>query len=287
MTRILFIALLALFLPTAGIGQDANGAIRVLSFNIRYDEPRDGVNAWPNRINKVAGVISFHKADIVGLQEAKFNQVRDLEKALPSMAWYGVGRDDGKEGGESCAILFRRSRFQMIDSGTSWLSEKPDVVGSKSWDAVITRIVSWVKLRDRTTRKTLFVFNTHFDHIGQTARVNSASLIVEKIARLAGKTPFVLTGDFNVERSNDAYKTIVAGKPGVPIDDARSASVTGHFGSDSTWNAFKELQPGRTIDFVFVKRGVRVLQHAALADRFENGLWASDHLPVLAEIVLP
>lgn len=284
--RILCFAGLLLALPAFASAQTPKGSMRVMTFNIRYDEPRDGVNAWANRKQKVADVIRFHKADIVGVQEALVTQLRDLERLLPDLAWCGVGRSDGKEGSEFSAIFYRKSRFQMIENRTFWLSETPDIPGSKSWDAAITRIVTWAKLKDRSTGKTFFAINTHFDHVGQRARVKSASLILKKMETIVGRSPFVLTGDFNVQRENEAYKTLAAGTPAVKIADARSISKNGHFGGDSTWNAFKELEPGRTIDYIFVRDGVKVYEHGVLSDRW-NGLWASDHLPVIAEILIP
>jgi endonuclease/exonuclease/phosphatase family metal-dependent hydrolase len=259
---------------------------RVMTFNIRYDEPRDGVNAWPNRKTKVADVIRFHKADLIGVQEALLRQLRDLEKLLPDFAWCGVGRADGREAGEYSAILYRKSRFQLIETNTFWLSETPDKSGSRGWDAAFPRIVTWAKLKDRATGKTFVHFNTHFDHIGEKARTESSSLILKKAGEIHGKGPFVVTGDFNVVKDSGAYKTIVAGTPTIKIVDARDTSVNGHFGGDSTFNAFKELAPGRTIDYIFVREGIKVFEHGVLSDRW-NGLWASDHLPVLAEIQIP
>src|SRR5215213_6035640 len=100
----------------------AQNALRVMTFNIRYNEPRDGVNAWANRKTKVADVIRFHKADLVGVQEAQFNQLQDLEKLLPDFAWCGVGRD-GENKGEFSAILYRKAHFKLLETKTFWLSE--------------------------------------------------------------------------------------------------------------------------------------------------------------------
>jgi endonuclease/exonuclease/phosphatase family metal-dependent hydrolase len=259
-------------------------AIRVMTFNIRYNEPRDGVNAWPNRKEKVASVIRFHKADVVGVQEALLGQLRDLETLVPGFAWCGVGRTDGKEAGEYSAILYRRSRFNLVQCETFWLSETPEKPGSMGWDAAFPRIVTWAKFRDRTSRKTFFHFNTHFDHRGDKARTESASLILKRIAAIAGRSPFVLTGDLNVREDSEAYRRLKAGAAAMRLADARYASVNGHFGGDSTFSAFKELEPGNRIDYIFVREGTRVVEHGTLSDRW-NGLWASDHLPVLAEIV--
>lgn len=265
--------------------QSSKGSLRVMTFNIRYDEPRDGVNAWPNRKQKVADVIRFHKADLVGVQEALLTQLKDLEKLLPDFASCGVGRTDGKDAGEFSAILYRRSRFMLIATNTFWLSETPEKPGSKGWDAALPRIVTWAKFKDRVTGKTFVHFNTHFDHIGEKARAESSSLILKKAGEIHGSGPFIVTGDFNVTENSGAYKTIMAGTPTVKLADARYASVNGHFGGSSTFTAFKEPEPGRKIDYIFVREGIKVLEHGVLSDRWD-GLWASDHLPVIAEIVI-
>lgn len=252
--------------------------IRVMSFNIRYNEPRDGVNAWPNRKQKVADVIRFHKADLIGVQEAQIGQLRDLEKLLPDFAWCGVGRTDGKEDGEFSAILFRKSRFRLLETGTFWLSETPDKPGSMGWDAAYPRIVTWARFRDNRSKRTFVHFNTHFDHRGEKARIESAKLILEKIPAIAGRLPYFLTGDLNVTEDTEAYKTLAA-----TLKDARYTSTNGHFGGESTFSAFKELSPGMKIDYIFVQDGIMVREHGVLSDRWD-GLWASDHLPVLAEI---
>lgn len=282
---ILLLAVLLLIDSASAQGRN-DSTIRVMSFNIRYDEPRDGVNAWPNRKKKVAGVIRFHKADLVGVQEALLTQLRDLEKVLPDFAWCGVGRTDGKEAGEYSAILYRKSKFRLLETNTFWLSETPDKSGSKGWDAAFPRIVTWAKFKDRKTGKTFVHFNTHFDHVGERARAESSSLILKKAGEIEGKGPFVVTGDFNVTEDSGAYKTIMAGTEKIKVADGRYASSNGHFGGDSTWNGFKEIVPGRKIDYVFVRQGIKVVEHGVLSDSW-NGLWASDHLPVLAEIQIP
>ena len=281
--RFVIITIAIAMAATVGFGQRADKTIRVMSFNIRYDEPRDGVNAWSNRKQKVADVIRFHKADVIGMQEALLTQLRDLETMLPDMAWCGVGRTDGKEAGEYSAILYRKSRFQIQECKTFWLSPTPDDAGSKGWDAAFPRIVTWARFRDRESRKTFTHFNTHFDHVGQTARVESSKLILQRIANAGGGQPFILTGDFNVVETNEAYKTIVAGFGDMKLVDSRYVTVNPHFGGDSTWTAFKAIEPGRRIDYVFVRSGMKVLEHGILADQW-NGLFASDHFPVLAEI---
>ncbi len=256
-----------------------------MTFNIRYNEPRDGINAWANRKTKVADVVRFHKADLIGVQEAQFNQLQDLERLLPAFAWCGVGRD-GEEKGEFSAILYRKARFRLLGTKTFWLSETPEKAGSKGWDADYPRIVTWAKFQDISTKKTFYLFNTHFDHIGARARTESSKFLLTQIPKIAAKTPFIVTGDFNAKEDTNVYR-ILTGKEGpgaLRLFDARYISKNGHFGGNSTFNAFKELEPDRKIDYIFVGDGVEVLEHGVLSDRWD-GLWASDHLPVLAEIV--
>jgi endonuclease/exonuclease/phosphatase family metal-dependent hydrolase len=258
-----------------------------MTFNIRYNEPRDGVNAWTNRKTKVAGVIRFHKADLIGVQEAQYNQLQDLEKLLPDFAWCGIGRD-GENRGEYSAILYRKSRFSLLDTKTFWLSETPDKIGAKGWDADYPRIVTWAKFRDKKTKKNFFHFNTHFDHRGEKARIESAKMLVSQIKKIAGNSLFVVTGDFNAREETNVYKILTGtaenGDANFKLKDARYTSVNEHFGPTSTFNEFKELIPGMKIDYIFAGEGVKVLEHGVLADRW-NGLWASDHLPVLSEIL--
>ncbi|MEZ5427893.1 MAG: endonuclease/exonuclease/phosphatase family protein [Pyrinomonadaceae bacterium] len=263
--------------------------LRVMTFNIRYNEPRDKENAWPNRKEKVADVIRFHKADLVGVQEALIGQLRDLETLLPGFARCGVGRDDGKEKGEFSAILYRKDRFKLLETSTFWLSETPETPGSKGWGANYARIVTWAKFRDLQTKTTFFHFNTHFDHETPKARLEGAKLLLQRIAGIAGKEPFVVTGDFNLVETEEPYLVLTGKekpadlKTDLSLKDARYRSVNGHFGGNSSFNGFKELIPNRKIDYIFVKEGVRVFEHGILSDRWD-GLWASDHLPVLAEI---
>lgn len=282
-----FFLLLAVLLFSAVIFSQTTAdknALRVMTFNIRYNEPRDGVNAWANRKTKVSDVIRFHKADLVGIQEAQFNQIQDLEKLLPGFAWCGVGRD-GEKNGEFSAIFYRRSRFKMLATDTLWLSETPEKAGSKGWDADFPRIVTWARFQDRVSKKTFYHFNTHFDHKGERARTESARFLLAQIPKIAAKSKSVVTGDFNTKEDTNVYQ-ILTGKmdsADFKLIDARDVSENAHFGGKSTFNGFKELVPEMKIDYIFVSGGVRVVEHGILSDRWD-GLWASDHLPVLAEI---
>jgi len=284
-------------------------SLRVMTFNIRYDNPGDGENVWPLRREKVASMIRLHRADIAGLQEALRHQIDELAKLLPAYDWIGVGRQDGKDAGEFTPIFFRRDRLELVDSNTLWLSETPERAGSRSWDAALPRIVTWAKFRARVADAPsrsherandldhFYIFNTHFDHLGVVARLESALLLRNKTEEIAGKLPLVVIGDFNCIEASPPYGMLVSErvefpperkpppKLAPPLVDARGISRHPHHGPLTTWNGFKALVPGRKIDHIFVRGQIDVVEHAVLSDHWD-GRFPSDHLPVLAEIVV-
>src|SRR5687768_8888542 len=260
--------------------------LRVMTFNLRYDTPSDGANAWPHRRDWVAALIRFHAPDALGVQEALVHMLTDLDARLPGFARVGVGRADGRAGGEFSAILYRSDRLELLDSGTFWLSPTPEVAGSKGWDAAIERIATWARFRDRRTRCRHVHLNTHFDHVGEQARQESARLIRHRIAALAGDLAIIVTGDLNADPQSAPYRIFtrdtIAGAS-APLRDAFDASSGGHYGPTSTWTAFKAIEPGRRIDYVLVSTHIPVLMHGILSDSWD-GRFPSDHLPVLAAI---
>jgi endonuclease/exonuclease/phosphatase family metal-dependent hydrolase len=254
--------------------------IRVITFNIRYNNPGDSLHAWPYRKDRAAGILRFHEADLIGVQEALVDQLRDLDGLLPGFKRLGVGRDDGREAGEFSAIYYRTNRFEPLEDGTFWLSPTPEVPGSMGWDAAITRICTFARLRDRVTGRSFLHLNTHFDHRGERARLESARLIATRATSLAGDDPIVLTGDLNFDPAAPGYALLAE-----RLADTRELSQTGHHGPEATFYGFTAGgPPGRRIDFVFVSPDTAVLRHATLSESWD-GAFASDHLPVFAEIV--
>ena len=255
--------------------------IRVMSYNIRYNNPNDAEHAWPNRAERVASTILFHNTDLIGVQEALKGQMDELSDLLEVYDWIGVGRDDGMEAGEYSAIFYKKDRFEVLDSGTFWLSKTPDVAGSKDWDAALTRIATWGHFKDLTTNTELFHFNTHFDHRGAEARTQSASLIAERATQTAGTHPLVVTGDFNFMPSADGYAALTKN-----LKDAFHVTQEPHHGPDATiYGGFEVThKAGRRIDYIFVNDHFSVLQHATLSDNWD-GAFASDHLAVLSTLV--
>ena len=253
----------------------ADTTLQVMSFNIRYDTPQDGEHNWKFRREEVAETVRM--ADIAGIQEALHGQMQELADLLPEYEFVGVGRDDGERAGEYSAIFYSRSRFAVLASGTFWLSEEPDVPGSRSWDAAITRIATWSRFEDLASRDTFFVFNTHFDHRGSEARKRSAALLLSRVEEMAGAVPAIVVGDFNAEPDSEVYRTLA----GTRLVDARAATRTPPEGPAGTFTGFTD-EPRRRLDYIFVDRAVRVEDFSTIA-RFA----ASDHLAVLARISGP
>jgi endonuclease/exonuclease/phosphatase family metal-dependent hydrolase len=273
------ISILLFLIPATLFSQQMN----IISYNIRLNTASDGVNAWPNRIEMVNGLLRFHEADIFGLQEALYDQIQDIEKGLPEYEWFGVGRDDGEKAGEFSPIFYNKSKFILYDHGTFWLSPTPDVP-SKGWDAALNRIVTWGLFQSKITGKQFLVFNTHFDHRGTEARKNSALLIEKKIREMTRNKnlPVILTGDFNL--TPDQEPIILLKKY---MKDSFEVTEEQPYGPVGTYNGFKieaDLSSNR-IDYIFVHGDVDVLKYAALTD-FKDHRFPSDHLPVFAKVVL-
>jgi endonuclease/exonuclease/phosphatase family metal-dependent hydrolase len=289
MMRLLLILVFSASSFGAVVGQDTT--FHVMSYNIRLPVPQDGLNYWSNRRQLVYSIFNFYEPDIIGVQEAFRRQLNDIVTEFPDYGWYGVCRTDGmtdpKPDGEFTAILYRKSRFRLLDGGTFWLSEHPDSVGLKGWDAQLPRTVTWAQFRDNNTGKEFFHFNTHFDHIGVAARTESAKLILQKIQAIAGNAPTILTGDFNCSVHEAPYKTITDDANPRHLSDGIEVSHIRHHGPRGSFTgtfSAGDLTEER-IDYIFVSQDLDVHKHAILSDNW-YGQTASDHLPVFAKIAI-
>ena len=270
---------LIIWLLIGTLGATARVPVELITYNIRLNTPSDGEHAWPHRKDQVAALFRFHRADIFCVQEALPGQVDDLAGAFPGFSCVGVGRDDGKREGEFSAIFYDLERFKKLEEGTFWLSETPGKV-SFGWDAACRRICTLVKLEDQASGTIFHVFNTHFDHVGEVARRESARLILQKIREITGGDhPVVLCGDFNLPPGSEPIQLIRQ-------DLLDSYRVTRHspYGSVATYHGFTYDDPPRErIDYVFVSADVRVLRYGALTDSRDRKFF-SDHLPVLVTL---
>jgi endonuclease/exonuclease/phosphatase family metal-dependent hydrolase len=246
-----------------------------LTFNIRFDNPGDGENNWHHRKQNVVELISHYDASIVGTQEGLNHQVEYIDSCLSDFTYIGVGRDDGISKGEYCAIFFDSTILKVINEGTFWLSETPGVV-SVGWDASMERICTYGLFEHHCSGQKLWVFNTHFDHIGPEARANSARLILEKIEETnTNNLPVVLMGDFNATPDDKPIKILVKG-----ITDALTISEKPFYGPIGTFNGFTDDIMTRRIDYIFVNN-LDVLSYTHIDDRRKNNLHVSDHLAVM------
>jgi endonuclease/exonuclease/phosphatase family metal-dependent hydrolase len=257
-----------------------------MTYNIRLDTKADGINEWGNRIEKVSQLIIENNPDLLGVQEALHNQMMDLKSNLEEYEFVGVGRDDGKEKGEYSAIFYKKDKFEVIEQKTFWLSETPAMPGSKSWDAAITRVVTYAVLKDKSTGKSFAYFNTHFDHIGKEARKNSAKLIKTQIAALKPsslankKIPLIVSGDFNSEPTDEPYKIMIDGSV-VKLVDARPANdLTGTFCGFEVG-----AMECKTIDYIFHSSHWKSKNYTVIQSN-DGKYYPSDHLPVMATFTL-
>ncbi|MFZ2285843.1 MAG: endonuclease/exonuclease/phosphatase family protein [Bacteroidales bacterium] len=255
-------------------------AIDVMTFNIRYDNPRDSVNAWPNRAVMVAGFVNDQIPDLLGMQEVLWHQYEYLDSALAGYGSVAAGRDDGLRGGEACPVFWRHGRFDKLASGTFWLSSTPEVPGSVGWGAALTRITTWVRLYDKTVRDTLLYLNTHFDHISDSARVMSSGVLLKRVRELAGDNDFIITGDFNARPESLAIAKMTEGGFAV---DSYVISATPPAGESYTFNGWS-YEPGEgRIDYIFVRNGMKVSSHKTHR-MIEDGIFISDHWPVTVRV---
>ncbi|MEJ7645233.1 MAG: endonuclease/exonuclease/phosphatase family protein [Chryseolinea sp.] len=251
--------------------------VKVMTYNVRYDTPSDSVNQWGRRADKVYALVKKYDPDIVGIQEALHSQVIDLVTNLPAYSFVGVGRDDGKTKGEYSAILYKKSKFSVLRQNTFWLSETPEVVASKNWDAAITRVATWAAMRDINSGKELFILNTHFDHIGKEARTRSALIIKDKLESLAAGLPAIVMGDLNCTRQDPPFATLTK-KQGMILIDPVSGNPPGTFCSFKV-NSIE----CRAIDYILHNDDWTSDGYIVITDN-DGKYYPSDHLPVMVKL---
>lgn len=258
--------------------------LNVMTFNIRLDHAGDSLNNWQYRKDIAGSMVRFYDVDILGTQEVLHNQLVDLRDRLADYESVGVGREDGAEKGEYSAVFYKRSRFDLLNSGTFWLSENPNAVGKKGWDAACERVVSWAHLKDKSTKKEFVFFNTHFDHMGVEARRNSSLLILSKVKEIAKGLPAVITGDFNANPETDVYKELVNPNNPDRFTDARNITAFKH-GEKSSFHNFGRIpvEKRELIDFIFVKNINKVSRYGIINESVD-GVFLTDHNPVFATI---
>ena len=254
------------------------------TYNIRYKNKDDSIkgNVWTKRCQVMCDQINFESPDVLGMQEVLVGQLHDFQRLLDNYSYIGVGRDDGKEAGEYAAIFYKNDRVKLLDSGNFWLNETPDVP-KLGWDAACIRICTWGKFKDLRTKKKFYFFNLHMDHVGVVARREAAKLVVSRIKEMTQDAPVVLTGDFNVDQTDEIYG--IFAHSGILKDSYENARI--RFAENGTFNSFKvETKTDSRIDHVFVSPSFKVEAYGLRTDSY----WAkgrrnlSDHYPVFVKL---
>jgi len=282
---IIYLSVSILFFGLFSCGMAPQPELTVMSFNIRFDNPADGVNAWPARIPLVGAYMAEVKPDIVGMQEVLHHQAEDLLDIMPGYQYVGTGRDDGMQGGEYSPVFFRTDRFELLDHGQFWLSETPDVPGSIGWAAVLPRVVAWARLKLRDTGLELFVFNTHFSHVSDLARRKSMEFMSEQMLKIAGDNRVIVTGDFNITKGSELYHDMLAQfSSNNNLQNVELMAQEPVVDAESTFNAFRDDASPRVIDFIFADQHFSVLSYQV--DKVRQGdIFISDHWPVWTRLI--
>jgi endonuclease/exonuclease/phosphatase family metal-dependent hydrolase len=260
----------------------ADVLLRVMTFNLRYATAADGENSWPNRKDVLLEAIRTFDPDLLGTQETLALQADFLVEKLPGSTLVGVGRDDGKRQGEFSALLFKKARFDLIDSGTFWLSETPEKIGSKSWDSSLPRIATWVRLRDKSDGgREICYLNTHWDHRGNQARVESAKIIRRWISEHAPDSLAIVTGDLNITEDHEGYRTLASTSDAPRLRDVFRLLHPQQGPEEATFHNFSGKRGGRRIDFIFASPEATPLE-VGIDYTNRDGHYPSDHYPVTA-----
>jgi endonuclease/exonuclease/phosphatase family metal-dependent hydrolase len=282
---IYLIAVFLLILFACSGGGDKN-AIKVITFNVRFDNPADSVNAWARRSAQVINFIADEKPDVIGMQEVLLNQYDILDSALSEYGSVGVGRDDGARGGEMNPVFYRKDKFDMVRTITFWLSDSLNIPGSKGWGASLPRIVTWMELVEKDSHQHFFLFNTHFAHDSDSARIMSSRILLTEVVKIAAGSPFIITGDFNMLPSSSGYAILTGPDESVPVlNDSYLISDKKPTGPSFTFNGFTDKPGEGRIDYIFVKSGLKVTEHKTFVHK-DNGVYISDHWPVEAVVLL-
>lgn len=252
---------------------------KLISLNIRFDNPADGEDRWELRKEELCELLSDHEPDFIGIQEALPNQVEFIHTQLREHAYFGHGRDGEGTNSESVPLFYRKAAYELLRSEVFWLSETPGVP-SKGWDAALNRITTYGAFVNVQTQDTIHIFNTHFDHKGKVARQKSSELLLEKMTELElMNKKVVVMGDLNSEPEDLPIRILER-----EFKDAFKNAPQVPSGPVGTFNGFEMGHiSDQRIDYIFCKN-VNILQYEALGNRRSNGRWISDHMPVFVEI---
>ena len=292
--RILFYLIFICFVANAAGSSASKRAItlRIASFNNQYDNTRapSGSGVWKGRFPLVLKLLREEKFDIVGMQEPLWHQMKDMDSALKNdYAWVGCSIHGQLKSGKGHynPIFYRWKKFELLRWGSFWYSETPWIAGSKSWDSYSPRMCVWAEFRDKKTGIRFYHFNSHFDHIGETARRKSAYLLLQKVKDIALGMPSFCTGDFNADEKSETYRILT--HDGL-LNDSYNIATERINADRPSYNGYtyplKQMDNARHIDHLFVTKGTSV-PYWRLVTTAYDGKYPSDHCPIVAEWTVP
>lgn len=278
----LWLAGLFIFSPTKGQAQDIN--LTVMSYNMRFDFPeKDPNNNWPQRRPLIAELIQRYRPDVIGSQELGPHQAEQLGELLEDYRYFGVGRHEDLSG-EAMIIWYRPSVMHPLATGSFWLSETPEVPGTRSWGEGWIRTLTWARFYHIETKRCFYFFNTHLDTKGEEICVKESQLVIDRVRTIAGDTPCFLVADFNSEGGKSPTWQLYqqAG-----FKDAWQRSQSQPTGSFATWCNYRHPRQERTrrIDWILYQGDIQVHSFATINDH-TNGRYPSDHFPVIANLTI-
>lgn len=272
---IIFVSLL--FLAMAYGKAEDKEVLKIATFNLRMDTPSDGENAWFHRKDMVNDLIRFYGFDLFGTQEGFTHQLNDILR-LSDYRFIGVGRDDGKDAGEHCAIFYRSDRFKVLDQGDFWLSEHPEKPG-RGWDGTCcNRICTWGKFEDLKNHKQFYFFNVHYEYEGDVARRESSNLMISRIKSIAGNQPVFLTGDFKAFPTEEPIR--ILNDSGF-LNDSYKITKEAPFGPVCTYHGYDStIKTEERLDYIWVTDSIQIDKYGVLTNTL-YGHTPSDHFPVM------
>ena len=272
---IIFVSLL--FLAMAYGKAEDKEVLKIATFHLRMDTPSDGENAWFHRKDMVNDLIRFYGFDLFGTQEGFTHQLNDILR-LSDYRFIGVGRDDGKDAGEHCAIFYRSDRFKVLDQGDFWLSEHPEKPG-RGWDGTCcNRICTWGKFEDLKNHKQFYFFNVHYEYEGDVARRESSNLMISRIKSIAGNQPVFLTGDFNAFPTEEPIR--ILNDSGF-LNDSYKITKEAPFGPVCTYHGYDStIKTEERLDYIWVTDSIQIDKYGVLTNTL-YGHTPSDHFPVM------
>ena len=272
---IIFVSLL--FLAMAYGKAEDKEVLKIATFNLRMDTPSDGEKAWFHRKDMVNDLIRFYGFDLFGTREGFTHQLNDILR-LSDYRFIGVGRDDGKDAGEHCAIFYRSDRFKVLDQGDFWLSEHPEKPG-RGWDGTCcNRICTWGKFEDLKNHKQFYFFNVHYEYEGNVARRESSNLMISRIKSIAGNQPVFLTGDFNAFPTEEPIR--ILNDSGF-LNDSYKITKEAPFGPVCTYHGYDStIKTEERLDYIWVTDSIQIDKYGVLTNTL-YGHTPSDHFPVM------